>query len=120
MFFNRSQRIEYQYFDPDVKSPVHNRARSPESRSSLKLAHCGSISCLGRDDAGQLMASGGVEGRLKIWNLVTREMVASLAGHHGPVSGAFLLFWLRSWYSIYRLQRGERLSLGSNENIYVC
>jgi WD40 repeat protein len=80
-FVCRSRRVEAELVDAMVRSP----ALPGKSESVSRVAHDGAIRCVTVDVAGKLVVSGGSDGKVKLWNLATRELMAALSGHEGPV-----------------------------------
>ena len=88
----RALRVEAQYIDTRVKPLAVSAKAAAKARPIGNLAHLGPITCLAVANRGPLFFSGGSDGKIKMWNYATRELVGSLSGHREPVNSYINFF----------------------------
>ena len=80
-----NQEVVGYYSDRNIGSRTERRP-SKRRGSTVRLAHEGSISCLSVADNEDLMASGGLEGVVKIWSISKRKLLRAVTLHTSMVS----------------------------------
>jgi hypothetical protein len=83
------------------------------------LGHTSAVHCIAVSGGGKLLASGSSDGKIKLWNLETGELIRSLTGHQGAVQALAISPDGRQLISasqdaklgIWELDRGQLMAL---------
>lgn len=85
-----------------VYKPTDLQGRSAGSirdAKSIRQGHVGTVTSVSISDDGTLIASGGKDSLIRIWDTRCKETIASLSGHKGMVNGLSLRVGCRQLFS---------------------
>ena len=95
----RTRDVGGKFCDPLLNSSSQKDTRNGvKGGSGRKMAHQGPIMSVAVSVEKQLVVSGGKDGRIKVWSLSNRQLVASVAGCQGEVRIRFVSMCEQSSY----------------------